>query len=760
MSQKNKYTPIIALLNETQLDNVAKYYLSDIEDFDFLLKITSGDSKKVENLSKDAIQYLISIKKFDFKTELLELMGVAQANIQNYQLGKKVYVFCKISIEPIDSIQIKKEIKEKFNIILNLIDSTELTAIAEIHDTVSEMLLEFSGIKNYEIESNFLNDEKSKTFYDLMSFGTSTDIKYNIIKAFVLNHLFGIDFTSKSEVLSKINEHFNSKIDANYFEHFLNKLRTEKKITIVEENISLLNGEKTRINNVLENYKIEVGALIKSLTDVLKDYNLEKSVDEFIIQLSEIDESSYKINLSEFTKNNSNISDFNTSVKRLKKFIENKIGRSIKNNELLGRLMEVVENSDLLPKIAAGRFYSKVNNPDEFQTYINQNINNKDIFLDTNVLIYLACVTYNEDAYFDDYKYKEARQFYKFAKKNNLKLKTVRRYVMELAGIFKEALSIIPFTKLPVFEAMGGSKNILYRFYNDLKEDDFLDKKDLSFEEFLKEFRCEIKKNDPSFQYSEQMKYILSSLGIEIEEQEYEDISRELDVIQSESKNKSHFSAISDAKMFKRLGDEDVSVNPIDPIFCTWDNSLFSARNKYFKECPSCTKWFMFTPYRLMDHYAMMNFKLKLGSISNEVLSIMEEDYGFQKKAQSLLDSMITIVNPENKVGLLYTNKLAELRKEEIIQVNHKTEGVADSTVDSKPVDIVFNGIFKYYFFNNDSEKLNSIKDIFTKEEYFEEVFGLIKDETESISTTNDVRPELFQKLDAIITKSAQKPTE
>ena len=317
-------------------------------------------------------------------------------------------------------------------------------------------------------------------------------------------------------------------------------------------------------------------------------------------------------------------------------------------------MIKIADSSEILPRIAAGQVYSKVSDPDRLQEYIKQNINNKTIFLDANVILYVILAHYDGETEYNNYFFRVANQFLKFAQANDLRLKTIRRYAIETAKIFQEALSLVPFSKTSLFDSLGGSSNPIYRFYTHLKDYHELRTDGLSFEAFLKEFAFSPRTgNDDNFKSS--MEFLLESLGVEIEDFPPYELGKTVEIINEELKEnnrvKSYVAVNSDAIMFCRLADKSSVLNPLDPIFCTWDLSLIRARKRYFEYFPGCTQWFMFTPTRLMDHFSMMNFQIKPGTVSNELLSILDEQ-DMQQMTHTLLDSIKVVINPDNVVGL------------------------------------------------------------------------------------------------------------
>lgn len=687
-------------------------------------------------------------------------MQKAKDNVEKYDLPKKVKYFYSHPLSNTQVLTYKKKAKDEYGLILDIVEANALAGIAAQYDTFRTLLYKLSEFEKYIGDSDFFDDSRVRSFYDLMSFGTSTDIKYNILKSYVLNYLFTHGQGSPTDILNEINKHFSARIEYSYFEGFCRRLSSEQKIKTVGFNrIDLTESEKARIHGLLEEYKVEEGILKKELHEVLHKYGLESHIDDIIIKLSELYESNYAINLGEFTKRNSSINDLRTATQNFNNFIKDKL-KDEKDSEVVAKeLITIADKNEILSRIAAGQVYSKVSDPNRLQEYITRHNNIKEIFLDTNIIINALCVYYDFEADYDNYYFKVAKQFLDFADKNQLKLKTIKYYEVETINIFKEALTIIPFTKLPIFELLGGSKNILYNYYSYLVSTHQIHEGITTFEQFLKEFGFEIRRNDPDYHYLPQMENLLDSLGVDIINHPMYEIGNAkaliIEDLKESSRSKSSFAINNDAIMFMRLADRDTEINPIDPIFCTWDTSLFRVRKKFFEDFPSCTKWLMYTPTRLMDHFSMMNFKVKQGTLSNEVLSILEEDFSFQEKTQSLLDTMLTIINPENKVGLQYANKLAELRKQEIIQVDNKEEAIVDDGPDSNAVDIVFHKLFVNYMNQSKEGVFDSFKAVFTKEEIFDQVFEVLSKEVKFVSQHGTTSADLFSKMDIFIEKAS-----
>jgi hypothetical protein len=765
MSQNKLFIQLIKSLEDPEFDQLAILFLNEVEGIDKIFNCNSPYDSGLDirnvNVSDIEMQYQITTREKRFGVKLHEDLVKAKRNVDEYNLPNRVQYFYSYPLTNEQVFAFKKEAKQQYGLVLNIVEAKTIAGIAAQYDSIQSLIYSLSKIENYKGDSAYFNDPQVKSFYDLMSFGSSTDIKYNIIKSYVINYLYQNEGKTPEEILKEVNKHFTAEFNVEYFDGFLRRLSTEKKVLLNKNNgrnIELTTNENLRVKQLIETYSTEEAVLKKDLSQVLTKHQLEPHLEEIIIKLCELYESNYAINLGEFTKRNSNIHDLHTATKKFNDFLREKLTDQSVSETVAKEIFSVADNNEILSRIAAGQVYSKVSNPERLQEYITRHNNNKSIFLDTNLIINALCVHYEPEANYDRYHFKVAKQFLGFATEHSLDLVTLKSYAVETANIFKEALAILPFAKLPVFELLGGSKNLLYDFYIHLKDWDQLHTGTKTFEEFLKEFRFQTRLSEPDYNYYPQIKFLLDSLGIDVELPPMYELDKAKELIYrdltSNIKSKSNFAVNNDAIMLMRLGDEDVEINPIDPIFCTWDMSLIRVRKLFFEEFPNCTEWLMFTPTRLMDHFSMMNLQIKHGTLSNEVLSILEEDFSFQQKTQSLLDSMLTLVNPKNEVGLQYTNKLAQLRNSEIIQVDHKPDNVPDSGVDSNPVDLVFHKLFLNYITKDEEGIFESLKAVFTKKDLFDDVYGLLETEITSASKTGSVATTLFDEMDKIITKS------
>lgn len=764
MSREKLTNNLVKTLTEDELYKVAKVYLKEVDGIENVY-LCNGSWDSGIDLSTNSfeVQVQATIEEKNFEKKLFRDISKASANVKDFEISKQVKYFYSYPLSNHNILKYRKKAKDDFGILLEIIEANRISDVSVAYKEISKLIYDLSDLGTLQSESTYFDDFKVQAYYDLMSFGKSTDIKFNIIKSFILNHLFNHPKTDTNTLLKETNNHFDSKIDNTYFLSVLARLSSERKIKILTQEVFLLEDERSRLDLVLQNYAIEEGLLVKDISNALENYGLQPDVvDPVLAQLSELYEGAYELNLSEIILKDSVIYDAKTATQKLKSLLVEKSAEEITDaqvQELTKTLIKIADSSEILPRIAAGQVYSKVSDPDRLQRYVNQNINSKEIFLDTNVILNLLLAHYNSNSSYSNFHYTIACQFHYFLERNEFTLKTIVNYSREIAHIFKDALSLLPFIQLSVFDKLGQPNNIFYRFFQHLKDFGELSEGISTFEDFLKEFGFTSRTRiDDSFKY--QMEFLFDSLKIELENPSYDyaksyDLIKEEQMLNPKSKNqkiKSNFAITSDAIMFERLGDRDSDINPIDPIFCTWDLSLIKVRKPYFEKFPSCTKWYMFTPTRLMDHVSMMNFQIKPGVVSNELLTILDQDNNFQQLTHTLLDSITTIINTENSVGLKYVNKLADMRKKEILEIDQKVEQGLEVSTDTPQIDQVFRKIFEAYILSKDSQA-KYLKRLFTKEEYFDEIIEIIIDETKKLNEGHKVNDTLIEKLNLLIDK-------
>lgn len=758
MSQNKVLLQLCEGLEDPEMDEFCLLYLAEV-DYETDVINCNGPwdgGLDMRNIDIDEIQfqYQITTRKLNFEKKLFEDLEKAQKNVKEYSLTKRVKYFYSYEIKPPKVLEYKKKAGNDYGIQLTLIEGSALAQTAASYPRLKEFLIEKNNLKKglEQLQNDYFEKKEIKTFYEFMSLGNANDIKYQILQSFVINELFKSEKVSKTRLLEVVNQEFSADISEHYFENFLNKLQSSQKIISSEDEcFELTDNEKERVSLLLETYGIEEVLFRMDLNEYLREVGLEDKTDEIIAKMVKLNESRFEYSFSEY-KSNSNSSFKNTAEKFESYLTENLKKGEINPKDVLKKLGQIADKHEIVSRVASGKLYTSVQYPDRLQEYITQNINNRNVFLDTNIMIVMMCILYNPNVKFESSNYKIAHQLQIFGKENDLSFTTIQSYIYELSNLFKEALALVPFTKIPVFEKLGPSNNMIYKHFNYLKQNNFLNPGTNSFEDFLKEFRLNYTSNIREKDISNKITHWITELGISIDDHPHYSTEKAIELIEIDlrenSKTKSDSAIKNDAIMLERLGDDNTDINPMDPIFCTWDRSMIRVRKKYFDEYPTSSKWLVFTPSRLMDHFSMMNLKIGKGTLCNELVSLIDEDFDFKSQSKKLLDSLLIIINANNETGIQHLNKVAEIREKEVLQVNYVDERINDIN-ENYPIDQVFDSILSEFL--GDSDKLKKVQSLFSEEESFEKVSQLIENEAQFRLNNNSSSEDFMTKFHELL---------
>jgi hypothetical protein len=753
MSELSFNTKLVEALNDKELNDVALFYLNKIELINGISIVDGTNDSGVDLLSRDIDkieqQYQATTTKENaFRKKLITDLEKAQKNIVDKNFPNKVLYFYSRKITTGKKTEFRKLALKDYKLKLNFISAEDLASEAIINDELKKKLLSINNISKSDFQNNQFDTAKGRAYYDLMTIGTSTDIKFNIIRAYVINLLFNQGQTSKEGILKLINSNFTSTITEHYFDVFIKKLQSKNCIKVNQNYIELKKTEQERIKNLQITLNEHETHLRKSLEIILNDFGINTSLDKIISEIISLSKSRFSDTYSELIEKKSDFKSFEKNVLDFKIFIETIIEKKYIVENLIKEIIEFIDNNEFISIIASGSAYTNVNSLDNLENYIKQNHNNKSIFIDANVLIYLVLNFYDTDFVYENHRYKLINQFYKFSYTKALDLKTIYQYVIETANLFKYAYKLIPLTKGNYDYLISETNNVIYNFYINLKDNELLhDNED--FEKFLDRFGV----NKSSYAHNngieKQITKILNSLEISTESKFNYDLTdtNELMMKHFVNKNKSLKALQNDSLMFERLADSNVDVNPIEPIFCTWDFSLMAFREKYFSVNPNCTQWFMFTPSRLIEHFSMMSLTVGQGTLTNEVLLILEEDISFNNKTRSLIDNIITLIDTEDKIGLKYFEKINGIKQNEIYQIEDFSEKNEIKGGEIKtPADLLLSRFFEKF-----SDNRTVLENFFRNENYIDDFTKLISNNLEYYLNNKKINTNFNSEIDIMI---------
>lgn len=743
MSTENFLSSIIRSCTKEEFDKVIKAYLKYVLHLSQIIKSDGpgdgGNDIRILDDGNSKRQVQLTIQKSDTSKKLSSLedkilTDCKKAYENHSALGSEAVLnfFYSQPLSNASRRRLEKLSRENYMIELRILDSDDIAEIAAQYEELKSCIIDLDPKLKESFNSSQSHDYS--LVYDLVGFGNTADIKKDIVEAYVIQALFENESLSIDGIVSKCADKFHTKEGKSFFERLLNKIystRKELNYDKINKVYSLTEAKKAEVEKRLRQQQEDECLFERAIKDILAEHGQEKQYAIYVSCLKDL----YTTNFSA-SFDVSGITD-ETSLNMLKrKAQENGIANV---DSFITKLLQVCENNKYLQKVCASNVFGKKVSLDNLEQYAK---NNKSIYIDTTIALYLLCYYYDPDLDYDLYYYRMAVTLYLFCKKHNLKLHIVDRYLWELQRNVSEALSLVPFSYCEFFGSLGSTRNVLYNHYLHLNNGD---KDSISFDDYLSNYGFRNR------QSREEIDAIIQShllrLGIEtVRMKDYEKsiaVKSIEDYIDKHNRKKTAFAIDNDALMMEFLSDNDSAVHPLDPVFITWDKTFFEVREDYLNQKPYVHGWMQFVPNQFVDRYSLLSFSINEETITKEMLAIISDD--LVKQTRTLADALSTIIDLNDKVGLKYTKKLAEMRESLISNIKDFSDFPQKEVTHSDLDDVVFD-LIEHYRGNRGFEEL------FKHEGMIDAVMAIIDDAVQTYSVNHTIGNSVFSAMDELIT--------
>ncbi len=604
-----------------------------------------------------------------------------------------------------------------------------------------------------------------QALYDFISYNHgASQIRNQIVTSYILHVLSNNgESISISHIQKACNDHFTTNADLSFYRSIVKELAKPgiDKVTIgglLDDLISLTDAERARIIKLREDFYFQEQMFQIEISEVLKIYSIEDKTEEVIRLLINLFESNYNIDVKEILDEgptaNDNIQNLKVCIDHLKVIVPK--GKSV--DTLLKDLINVCKGNDFINKVTAGQVFAKVSNLPNIQEYFSQG--RRIIYLDTNVLLHVMCYYYEDDNEYSSIYYQSTRDLLKYTDDHtNIVLKTTNLYVQEVAYHFKEALLLIPFEELGLFQRTGGSNNVFYKFYVGLKNNNNLDDDVETFADFMRGFEMsEDNISDRQFfqNTSQLIAEFLNELGIDVIELPYYVKDDVLEVVKNSLTMNNKFKDIvpmtNDTLMVCHLGDKNYHEN--DPTFITWDTSFFDIRKKYVTKFKNANMWHLFTPNKLLTHSQLLEFKIDSSNVTNDFLTIIDT-INLPERTRNVLDTVSQLLNIEKEERRRYVTKFKEFSAKYVFNLDDNSAIEAEeSKLTLNPIEKVISELFRYYNDKRRRYNFEDLKSLFTNRTHFDNVVSIIQTALESYVKDKIVTDQTFTDFDGLIDKS------
>lgn len=747
MSQKKSLIHILESCEKHEFDKVVKSYLREVYSYTRVINTDGKDDIgldiKVLDDSGCKYQYQLTVQRSDnvreksaLKRKILEDVQKAKENCKDgYENLLFFFYSYRLTNKSISAY--KREALKDYGIQLEIIDANQIAEEAENLAKLKEIIYSLSNLSVFKT-SSFEDSKKNHLIYDLVSFGKTSEIKLEIVKAYILQELYMQLSLTGEDIEKSCNDNFKSSENTVFYKKLLQNLyNIEQKVLYDKKSKTYSLTEETRkeISNTNEQINVEKAYFVNQIGTILTENEIVFLLDDVLKLLKEFYIATFDKRIKSL--DTGDLEECNVLLSLLTN--RGKVP-SHKAKDILMSLFSICDDNKYMQKVCAECVFSSKVNLNDLEKYAREK---KKVYIDTTIALYLLCYYYQDTDNYKSYYYNLSKGFCQFCKKNKIKLYITNRYLFEISSHIREAFNFIPFSKLQSFSDLGTSRNVLYNFYLHLQRHEQID---YSYEEYLSKFKFGV--YDSNTKLNQTISLYLDNLGVEVVEiQKGYEIDNSSKLIANtliyNNKAKTNFALTNDAIMLEFLGDKDIEVHPIEPVFVTWDKIMFKVLKDYFNEHLNAQEWMQFTPSQFIDRYSLLSFSINEETISKEMLALLSGD--FVQQTYSLIDSLTLILNPEEKVGREYVNAFIEMKKENIYTISKDSDEDSDSQ-ETDIIDYTVHKIVQHF-----SESREKLKNLFSMEELFPTVLNSIKTLIEHYTKDKKIENEDFSSLDNLI---------
>lgn len=476
--------------------------------------------------------------------------------------------------------------------------------------------------------------------YDFLKFSrASGELKRDIIRCFVLR-LLANGPIEESVIKAHVDEFVGNKtLDAHTY--CLNGLYSKGKIQIINENpktYSLTSEEKQRLTDYANDCSHNKMQFRKDVQTILDGTPLVTKTDDVLREFKNLVTQRLKsaaivvdnvgLQYNEDESENSFLEFINADIKDIEK-----------SKHIYKDIIAVCDSNDIVYRLCAGSFMSSLVSTTDYKG--NFPMLRRDVFLDTQVILFILCVAFDDFVPGRIYNYKIARDLISIAKndKNGLSFKFANTYITEVKGHLAQALQLIEIADEETRNFTLHTTNVFYNHFADLKESDKLPDDITTFKDYLYVlFNLEDQdaeddyKNFLDYSLADQIEYILKEANIELftlPSYDYEGTKKSDTTFNQVLKNneKSYATLEHDVRMGQYLFDWKSKPKL---FFISRDHSFDLYRKRYAELYCRSTPYFwqLFTPVNFVNSVDLLEMKFEPQVLSEDLLLLVDRDGG------------------------------------------------------------------------------------------------------------------------------------
>lgn len=516
MSENKGLIQMLAQCEKHEFDEVVKSFLKSVYKVQSLV-LTDGKSDggldiKILELPMKKMQIQMTVQKSSNAQERKKLEKKiiadvinAQNNASKYGYGDRLEFFYSYSLTEnfIEGIQMQAYTNYGINLIVW--DAKRIVSKAMSYPELYKSILSHSGYELMSLKNKDISD-KDKLFYDLVGFGEAADVKLKIVEAYILQCLFDEGSLTKDVIIQRCMNKFQSSENEQFYVKLLTRLHSRENRLVYDQELrtySLSKKEHHIILEVTQRNDLDESMFVSSINEVLVVFHQEAYIEDYVNLLYQLYINNFKLRFSPDPQNT--FADTNSLVH----FASLKLKNEENAKSMIGRLVKICDENKFIQRNCAGKIFSSTIDIDSLKSYAD---NRKRVFIDTTLPLHMLCFYNYPEKEVKNYYYVLSCALYEFCKKNQISLFLTRPYFKEVVHHVWEAINLIPYSNIPGIDKLGGSKNVFYNFYHNLKDLGKLP--DVSYRSYLDEMKFKLYSMPGTLE--QEIEFQLKNMGIQV----------------------------------------------------------------------------------------------------------------------------------------------------------------------------------------------------------------------------------------------------
>ncbi|HGY1010443.1 TPA: hypothetical protein ACNUUR_003076 [Aeromonas salmonicida] len=598
---------------------------------------------------REAIQ--ITIQEKNIEEKIKSDLEKVHSLVENHAYPPTLTFFWSHPISENKLDQFKTHAKLTHGITLEFFDAKRISQdITKKYPKLLSYLIE--KIHNYAplkyIDSEI--DIKQRTFYEYLLLSKDTaNLKNSITDAYIISLLqetaLDIDriFDSMKDMRLRkgtLQGRLNTLISSGRVEKTPNgiyQLSAEEKTRITSQTLTDLAKKEELLDIIrkeLTSYT-EIDLSIKILELVKKAY--EESID---VQIKEIEFQPPKTQI---------INDIIFSIRAL---LKDKCGLTASQAQCLSeRIVEITASNDYLSCHCSAKLCISLLSNHKLERYIEKR--RFYIYFDAPVLIpYVVVTSFKNKELFDKSLVNVSVMRDVINSINNKELRVSIEHFEETVRHLEHAYKLSTFVTAELSKELGPSKNVFFNVYLKWKNNQ---PDSYGFSNFLYSFIGVDEDEKNNFQtYSKYLGDFIEASNIntinyynDIPDGYLTKVKKELSW-EAPNKNRPNQAIDNDIICTAALGDEKLHLDErgelSTPMLITLDSSQYTLRN-VVRNIFRNKEWLVYTPQRAIERLSMLSMKISPQSLKEGVLATISDDYFFNNKTKSLMDTLAIIIS-------------------------------------------------------------------------------------------------------------------